>query len=213
MLLFLAVVTGARSRQAQGEEAEPRVSHQRSGRHLFERETFGGNGRTCLTCHSRETGTVSPKDARARFAANPHDPLFRHDGSDDGNGNGVTRMLADATILVTIPLPPNVYLEDDPHARSVTLRRGIPSTLNTPALDPVLMVDGRHRNLRAQARAAIHDHAQNTVEPSRLDLLLIGAFQHASSFFARAAEICARRSGSKTAGRAHGSRKAGAALL
>src|SRR5262245_28507391 len=39
------------------------------GRRLFEEETFRGNGRTCLTCHSRETGTVSPKDARARFRA------------------------------------------------------------------------------------------------------------------------------------------------
>src|SRR5262245_51310199 len=82
-LLCLAVVTGVWSGQAQGEEAESRVSRQRSGRHLFERETFGGNGRTCLTCHSRETGTVSPKDARARFAVDPHDPLFLHDGSDD----------------------------------------------------------------------------------------------------------------------------------
>jgi cytochrome c peroxidase len=182
-LLFLAIVTGARSRPAQGEEAESRAGRQRSGRHLFERETFGGNGRTCLTCHSRETGTVSPQDARARFAADPHDPLFLHDGSDDGIGNGVTRMLSNATILVTIPFPSHVHLEDDPYARSVTLRRGIPSTLNTPALDPILMLDGRHHNLRAQARAAIHNHAQNTVEPSRLDLLLIGAFQQAGLFF------------------------------
>src|SRR6476660_3739909 len=45
-----------------------------AGRRLFERETFGGNGRTCLTCHSSKTGTVSPKDAQARFLANPHDP-------------------------------------------------------------------------------------------------------------------------------------------
>ena len=30
---------------------------------LFEDATFGGNGRTCRTCHSRETGTVSPEDA------------------------------------------------------------------------------------------------------------------------------------------------------
>src|SRR5262245_38766957 len=28
-----------------------------SGRRLFERETFGGNGRTCSTCHSADTGT------------------------------------------------------------------------------------------------------------------------------------------------------------
>jgi hypothetical protein len=160
ILLFLAVVIGARSGPAQGEEAAPQVSRQRSGRHLFERETFGGNGRTCLICHSRATGTISPKDAKARFAENPHDPLFLHDSSDDGLGNGVKRMLSEATILVEIPLPHNVHLEDDPYARSVTLRRGIPSTLNTPALDPVLMMDGRHRSLRAQAQAAIHDHAR-----------------------------------------------------
>ena len=43
------------------------------GRRLFERETFGGNGRTCLTCHSRETGTVSPEDARRRFREDRHD--------------------------------------------------------------------------------------------------------------------------------------------
>src|SRR5690349_105355 len=41
------------------------------GERLFDRETFGGNGRTCLTCHSRETGTVSPGDARALFRRNP----------------------------------------------------------------------------------------------------------------------------------------------
>ncbi|HSW25530.1 MAG TPA: hypothetical protein VLJ62_22410, partial [Burkholderiaceae bacterium] len=112
------------------------------GKHLFERETFGGNGRTCLTCHSRDTGTVSPHDAQQRFAASPRDPLFAGDGSDDGQGQGVTRMLNDATVLVHIKLPDNVSLADDPGARSVVLRRGIPTTLNTPALDTVLMLDG-----------------------------------------------------------------------
>jgi hypothetical protein len=73
--------------------------NRQDGKHLFERETFGGNGRTCLTCHSHTTGTVSPLDARMRHAADPRDPLFVHDGSDDGQGNGVTRMLSDATIL------------------------------------------------------------------------------------------------------------------
>jgi hypothetical protein len=37
------------------------------GARLFDLETFGGNGRTCLTCHSRETGTV--------FAVRCQDPL------------------------------------------------------------------------------------------------------------------------------------------
>ena len=87
-------------------------------RQLFERETFGGNGRTCLTCHSRETGTVSPVDARKR---NRKDPLFRGDGSDDGAGHGTTRMLKDATFLVRIQLPDNVRLANDPKAREIYL--------------------------------------------------------------------------------------------
>ena len=135
------------------------------GRRLFERETFGGNGRTCETCHSRETGTVSPQDARKRFLLNRRDPLFVHDGSDDEDGDGfgdgqhATRMLKDATLLMRIPLHPNVTLKNDPGARFVTVRRGIPTTLNTPALDPVLMLDGRQPDLESQALGAITDHA------------------------------------------------------
>ena len=33
------------------------------GKSLFERETFGGNGRTCSTCHTSATGTISPLEA------------------------------------------------------------------------------------------------------------------------------------------------------
>ena len=153
------------------------------GRHLFERETFGGNGRTCLTCHSRETGTVSPQDARRRFARNPWDPLFLADGSDDGQGNGASRMLDSATILVRIPLAPNVSLAADPAARSVVVPRGIPSTLNTPALEPVLMQDGRQPDLIAQARGAVFDHAQPKRAPKARELDLIAAFQHTPTFF------------------------------
>lgn len=153
------------------------------GRHLFERETFGGNGRTCLTCHSRETGTVSPEDAHKRFARNPKDPLFRADGSDDGAGHGVTRMLKEATVLVRVPLAENVSFAHDPTARSVVLRRSIPSTLNTPALDPVLMQDGRQPDLTSQARGAIFDHAQPRRAPKSKELELIAAFQHTPTFF------------------------------
>jgi cytochrome c peroxidase len=152
------------------------------GKHLFELETFGGNGRTCLTCHSRATGTVSPQDAQARFLANPADPLFAHDGSDDGQGNGVTRMLADATVLMTIPLPPNVRLAGSAD-RFVVLRRGIPTTLNTPALDPVLMLDGRQPSLELQAAGAIQDHAQAVTVPSGKQLQRIGEFQLTDAFF------------------------------
>ena len=152
------------------------------GKRLFEQELFGGNGRTCQTCHSQDTGTVSPADAQKRFKEFAADPLFRHDGSDDGLGNGVSRMLSNATILMTIPLPANVQLADDPAARSVVLRRGIPTTLNTPAFDPVLMLDGRQPTLEAQAAGAIHDHAQG-VAPLLADLQAIAAFEKTKDFF------------------------------
>ena len=153
------------------------------GQRLFERDTFGGNGRTCRTCHSAETGTVSPADAQARFASNPADPLFVGDGSDDGLGNGVGRILSDATILIRVPLAPNVSLLSDPSARTVTVRRGIPTTLNTPALDPFLMYDGRQPDLPSQALGAIVDHAEATELPNEAELDSIAAFQRTRAFF------------------------------
>jgi cytochrome c peroxidase len=133
---------------------------------------------------------VSPEDARRRFRINRHDPLFVHDGSDDDDGDGVgdgkhvTRMLTDATVLMRIPLHPNVTLKHDPGARVVTVRRGIPTTINTPALDPVLMYDGRQPDLTLQALGAITDHAQATRTVPARDLALIADFQqHAPRFF------------------------------
>ena len=163
-------------------DASDQDPHVANGRQLFEHETFGGNGRTCLTCHSRDTGTVSPEDAQRRFAKERSDPLFLADGSDDGLGNGVMRMLSEATILMRIPLPPNVSLLGDP-ARFVTLRRGIPTTVNTPALDPVLMYDGREPDLKSQADSAIADHAQAERPPTALELQQIADFQQTRPFF------------------------------
>ena len=85
------------------------------GAGLFKNKTFSGNGRTCATCHPAETRfTLSPADVQARFEADPRDPLFLHDGSDDGMGNGVSRILSEATILMTRPLPPHVVLKNAP---------------------------------------------------------------------------------------------------
>ena len=166
--------------------AGPGANGSKEGQRLFETETFGGNGRTCRTCHSADTGTISPADAAKRLRKNPSDPLFVHDGSDDGLGTGVSRMLRDATVLVTIPLPANVMLADDPAARTVVLRRGIATTLNTPALDPVLMLDGRQLTLETQANGAIHDHAQG-VAPSPTELHAIADFQRTNAFFSSTA--------------------------
>ncbi|HUQ02253.1 MAG TPA: hypothetical protein VM261_07125 [Kofleriaceae bacterium] len=156
---------------------------QNEGRRLFEHETFGGNGRTCRTCHSPANGTLTLAQIADRFAADPGGPLFRGDGTDDGAGHGTTRIRADGTILVSVALPDGVTVLDDPSARRVTLRRGIPSTNNTPALDDVLMYDGRAPDLIEQARGAVADHAAHTVEPTEEDLELIAAFQRSPQFF------------------------------
>jgi hypothetical protein len=153
-----------------------------AGRKLFDVETFDGNGRTCRTCHSKKNGTFSPEDARERLAADPNDPLFLHDGLDDGL-SGTTRITEHATVRIEIPLPPGVILLDDPNRTSVILNRGTPTTMNTPALDRLLMYDTREPNLQQQAFNAIHGHAQNTREPTALELDLIKEFQQSDARF------------------------------
>jgi len=148
----------------------------RAGRKLFDVETFGGNGRTCRTCHGKQTGTFSPEDALTRLALDATDPLFLHDGLDDGRA-GTTRITEHATVRIEMPLPPDVVLADDPGRRSVILHRGTPTTMNTPALDRLLMYDTREPNLQRQAFNAIHGHAQSTREPTPLELDLIKEFQ------------------------------------
>jgi len=148
----------------------------KEGKRLFTDETFGGNGRTCETCHSEETGTFNPMEALARFLLNPEDPLFRHDGLDDGF-SGVDRILEHATVRITLPLPDYVTLKDDPLASHVTFNRGTPTVKNAPALDDRFMYDLRHLTLQDQALGAINSHAQNTIVPSPLELELIAAFQ------------------------------------
>jgi cytochrome c peroxidase len=153
------------------------------GKRLFEQETFGGNGRTCRTCHSAQTGTVSPADANRLFTTHPDDPLFVGDGSDDGNGHGTLRIRSDATIMMHIPLAGNVKLAADLDAITMTVFRGIPTTINSPALDPVIMLDGRQPTLQEQAKGAIDNHAQAQSVPTDADLDRIKAFEMTNEFF------------------------------
>ena len=153
------------------------------GKTLFDKETFGGNGRTCLTCHSKDTGTLTLSDVqRIIKKADPSDAFLIHDALDE-DGVGTTRVQAHGTIRMTIPLPPWVSLADDPGATHVTVFRGIPSTRNTPALDPILLYDGRSPTLQEQALGAIHDHNQNSVEPTAAQLDAIAEFQRTDPRF------------------------------
>ena len=152
------------------------------GKRLFDKETFGGNGRTCKTCHSRETGTLTLADVQRIVEKSDPDNLLIDDALDE-DGVGTTRLQTHATIRTTIPLPPWLSLADDPGATHVTVFRGIPSTLNTPALDPVLLHDGRAPTLQEQALGAVHDHYQNTSEPTAAQLDAIAEFQRTDAHF------------------------------
>ncbi len=182
----LGLLGGAGCTQGDGDDptgaAELAARPDPSGRQLFEKATFGGNGRTCGTCHGHETGTLAPAEVEARFAVDPGDPLFRPIDSDDGAGASYERLRHFATILVTLPLPPNVTLADEPGATSVTVERGVLGTLDAPALDPVLMWDGREGTLENQARDAILGHAQAPAAPCLADLQAIARYEQDDLF-------------------------------
>ena len=165
-------------------ELEPAVYRKAvNGKKLFEDETFGGNGRTCQTCHTKETGTLSPAQVQAAFADDPSGPLFRALDSDDGTGASYERLLADATVLVSIPLPPGWSLADDPGATEVVLARGIPTTMNVPSLDDMFMLDARFDTLEDQALGAINSHAEPGRQPTPAELAAIADFEQTNKFF------------------------------
>jgi cytochrome c peroxidase len=163
--------------------AQDELGPELDGKKLFDKETFGGNGRTCLTCHTKDTGTLTLADVqRIIDKRDPNDAFLIHDALDE-DGVGTTRVQAHATIRMSIPLPPWLSLADDPGATHVTVFRGIPSTRNTPAFDPVLLHDGRAPTLQEQALGAIHDHYQNTSEPTTEQLDAIAEFQRTAARF------------------------------
>jgi cytochrome c peroxidase len=161
------------------------AGHVENGKFLFENETFGGNGRTCATCHGKQTGKFSIKEAQQRFAEDPNDALFRAIDSDDGVGNSFTRLLTTGTIRVDVPLAPNVKLVADPSATHVTLFRGTPTTKNVTTLQHFLMFDGRESSsdLPHQALGAVHQHTENTVEPTLEQLNKIAEFERIDERF------------------------------
>lgn len=146
------------------------------GRELFFHETFRGNGRTCGTCHTRETGTISPEQIRHLARTDPDNPIFRSIDSDDGVGHSYTRLMKNATIRITLDLPPNIRLHDNPTAKTFTVNRSTPTFLNA-SLNPVQMWDGRNPDLQSQALGAVHAHDQNRIEPTAHQLDLLAAFE------------------------------------
>jgi cytochrome c peroxidase len=188
LLTSAAILTLAISsfpRRAASATVEVAAEQGKNGRFLFDKETFGGNGRTCAACHSKKTGTFSLEEAQERFAEDPNDPLFRSLDSDNGDGESYTRLLRTGTIKIDVPLAPNVKLVANPAAAKVTFFRGTPTTKNATTLQQFLMSDGRESSsdLQHQAVSAIHQHAQNAFEPNSEQLDKIADFERTDERF------------------------------
>ena len=169
-LLLLGGIAGLAARRARGRPFEV-------GDDVFFHETFGGNGRTCATCHDpRNEFSMSPELVHKRFELDPNHPLFRAIDSDDGKGRDYTTLLDHALFRVTIPLHPNVILLDARGQRSITVWRGVPSIANVEQSGPY-QVDGRAPTLQEQARGAIGGHMQPTRRPTAKELDALAAFQ------------------------------------
>jgi mono/diheme cytochrome c family protein len=84
---------------------------------------------------------------------------------------------------VVVPLPNNVYLADDPTARTVTLNRGVLTIMNAPALDPVIMVDGREPSLERQVLNAVLTHYEPRRQPSPREQRSLADLMRTTAFF------------------------------
>jgi cytochrome c peroxidase len=158
-------------------EQQATVASTLQGAFLFTKETFNGNGRTCATCHTLTTGGLSPAQVQAAWNRNRNDPLFRAIDSDDGTGSSYNLMKRDASVVVDIALPANVWLASNPSARSVKLRRGVPSVLDAPRFDRSIMFDLRESTLQNQALHAAQGHAQARRTPTSTELNSIVDFE------------------------------------
>lgn len=153
------------------------VSVSSAGSFLFTKETFNGNGRTCATCHTLTTGGLSPAQVQAAWAKDRRGPLFRALDSDDGTGSSYDQLRTHATVTVDINLPANVRLASNPSARTVKLRRGVPSVFDAARFDTQIMFDTREPSLQSQALHAIQGHAQARRTPTTSELNDIVAFE------------------------------------
>jgi len=162
----------------------PRLAPEQRGEALFTKETFGGNGRVCSTCHELEQfGTITPQFVQHAFAKDPTGPLFRPIDSDDGVGTTYTRLLEHATVRIPIELPTHtasglgIRKCDDPANTSIVLNRGNPSVFNM-ALEMHIMHDGREgASLETQAANAVKTHNQPARALTPEEVTAIAAFQ------------------------------------
>ncbi len=168
----------------------------RRGCELFFEETFGGNGRTCSSCHLQELGNhdasdnhfdFTPAMAQRVFADDPGNPLFRAIDSDDPAGADYTTLLTHGLVRLPFVLPPNITVDEvdsplvhvDPESgqTTVTVLRSTP-TVENMLFEEMIMWDGRFGgDLQLQAREAVLTHYQPGRLPTDEETDAIAFFQ------------------------------------
>lgn len=140
-IAFVAAGCGGDSPSAPGGPLTPEALIA-EGRRLFFEETFGGNGRTCGTCHPEPDFAIGPADIAAMT---PADPVFG--GALDMDVDAVRRG------LFRYPLGGSGFLDAD-----ITVLRGVPSIANVGRTAPFL-TDGRAERLEDLSVDAVLLHA------------------------------------------------------
>ncbi len=173
------------------------------GEKKFVKPLVHGNGRSCATCHVPEDDyLLRPASVQARFDALPRDPgpggtevidysadpLFNSIDANDGADDFTN--LKKGLVKITLPIPPNITIDQLPGATTITVWRKTP-TIRDVAIRAPYQLDGREPTLQLQALGAAIDHSQVTKLPSQRTLDLIAAFELAQFSNDRAADVAA----------------------
>jgi hypothetical protein len=184
--LFGSALLGCSSAESDESTAESQaaIGAFRQGKKLFEEALPNTNGRACATCHvESDHTTLTRSGVAARYAANPHDPLFLPlDADDPAAASPTYAHLGAGLVRVTLPLADNLDVIDDAGnvitnaARTLWVWRGVPTIENTSYTAPY-QLDGRIATLEEQALAALHAHSQITKDPSEEAIEKIANFE------------------------------------
>ena len=162
---------------ASGPRPDPGREGVERGQRVFFKERFGGNDRTCGTCHQPAAGfSVTPEGVEALFQEDASHPLFRAIDSDHGDGRTYFILREHAVFVVGLELHPSVRLADDPEKRVLQVRRAVPSVVNVALTGPYLL-DGRAPTLPQQALGAIFTHMEPRRLPRLEELEAVARFQ------------------------------------
>jgi len=182
----------------QNDDGDTDVSDIKKGQNAFLHGIRTGNGRQCATCHvPRDAFMLKPASVERRFNCLPkdkdgnpkvdHDPLFNSIDANDSASDFTN--LRKGLVRITLPLPPNVTIDELPGATTISVWRKVPTVRDSQIHHPY-QLDGRAATLQIQAQGAVVAHSQATLlDTETLDQ--IAAFESAQFSNDRSRDIAA----------------------